>query len=64
MRTQRQFLEMLAHAGLEQAIIPSMLPWKAAGLAILLLGFASYALAGEITWNLDASFTDGLTASG
>lgn len=39
------------------------MPWKMLALAVLLLGFGNHALAGVI-WNLNATFTDGMTASG
>src|ERR1039458_1741752 len=40
-----------------------IMPWKMLALAVLLLGFGNHALAGVI-WNLNATFTDGMTASG
>jgi hypothetical protein len=40
------------------------MPWKLATPVVLFLCLANHALAGDITWNLNASFTDGLTASG
>jgi hypothetical protein len=42
----------------------NLLPWRGLALAVWLLGFGNCALAGEVTWDLNATFTDGMTASG